>query len=73
MLQPESLGYEMKRHKLWFVDKYSKLFDQRKQAKQQWLQHPSQTNGDNMKSPRLETCRTLKNKRRDYLKYKKRA
>jgi hypothetical protein len=31
-----------------FTKKHSKLLNQRKQAKLQWLQNPSQTNGDNM-------------------------
>jgi hypothetical protein len=32
----------------WFDDECSKLIDRRKQAKLQWLQNPSQVNGDNM-------------------------
>jgi hypothetical protein len=40
----ESLGYyELKKHKPW-SDGYSKLLDQRKQAKLQWLQNPSELN-----------------------------
>jgi hypothetical protein len=39
----ESPGhYELKKHKLWFDEGCSKLLDQRKQAKLQWLQEPSQ-------------------------------
>jgi hypothetical protein len=30
--------YELKKHKPWFNEGYSKLLDQRKQAKLQWLQ-----------------------------------
>jgi hypothetical protein len=38
----ESLGYyELKQHKPWLTEGCSKLFDQRKQAKLQWLQDPS--------------------------------
>jgi hypothetical protein len=38
----ESLGYyELKKHKPWFDKGCSKLLDQRKQAKLQWLQDPN--------------------------------
>jgi hypothetical protein len=43
----ESLGYyEWKKHKPWCDKECSKLLDQRKQAKLQWLQDPSEINGD---------------------------
>jgi hypothetical protein len=39
----ESLGYfELKKHKPWFDKGCSKLLDQRKEAKLQWLQDPSE-------------------------------
>jgi hypothetical protein len=39
----ESLGYyELKKDKSWFDEGCSKLLDQRKQAKLQWLQEPRQ-------------------------------
>jgi hypothetical protein len=41
-----------------------------KQAKLQWLQNPSQINGDNLKNLRRETSRTFRNKKREYLKGK---
>jgi hypothetical protein len=45
----ESLGhYELKQHKPWFDEGCSKLLDQRKQAELQWLQDPSEINGDNL-------------------------
>jgi hypothetical protein len=46
----ESLGYcELKQHTPWFDKGRSKLLDQRKQAKLQWLQQdPSEINGDNL-------------------------
>jgi hypothetical protein len=45
----ESLGYyEFKKHKTWFNEGCSKLLDQRKQSKLQWLQYPSEINGDNL-------------------------
>jgi hypothetical protein len=37
----ESLGYfALKKHKTWFDEGCSKLLDQRKRAKLQWLQDP---------------------------------
>jgi hypothetical protein len=45
----ESEGYyELKKHKPWFNEGCSKLLDQRKQAKERWLQDPSEINGDNI-------------------------
>jgi hypothetical protein len=40
--------YEFWKHNSWFDEGYSKLLDQRKQAKRQWLQDPSEINGDNL-------------------------
>jgi hypothetical protein len=43
----ESLGYfEFKKHKPWFDGGCSELLDQRKEAKLQWLQDPSEINGN---------------------------
>jgi hypothetical protein len=39
---------ELKQQKALFNDEYSKLSGQWKQPKLQWLQNPSQANGDNM-------------------------
>jgi hypothetical protein len=51
----ESLSYhDLKKHKPWFSAGCSKLLDQRKQAKLQWLQDPSEINGDNMSSIKCE-------------------
>jgi dsDNA-specific endonuclease/ATPase MutS2 len=48
--------YELKQHKPWFhEEECSKLLDQTKQAKFQWLQNSSHINGDNMNSIRHET------------------
>jgi hypothetical protein len=44
--------YELKKHKPWFDEGFSELLDQRKQAKLQWLQDPSEINGDNLKNIR---------------------
>jgi hypothetical protein len=67
----ESLCYfEFKKHKPWFGEGCSKLLDQRKQAKFQWLQDPSEINGDNLKNVRREASRQFRNKKREYLKDK---
>jgi flagellar motility protein MotE (MotC chaperone) len=64
----QSLGYyELKKHKPWFNRRCSKLLDQRKQAKLQSLQDPSEINGDNLNNLRREAFR---NKKWEYLKYK---
>jgi hypothetical protein len=47
-----------------------KLLDQRKQAKLQWLQDPSEINGDNLNNIRREASRHFRNKKREYLKGK---
>jgi hypothetical protein len=44
--------------------------EQRKQAKLQCLQDPSEINGDNLNNVRLEASRHFKNKKREYLKDK---
>jgi hypothetical protein len=45
-----SLGYYVLKHEPWFNKGCTKLLDQRKQAKLQWLQDPSRINGDNLNS-----------------------
>jgi hypothetical protein len=63
----ESLSYyELKKHKPWFDEGCSESLDQRKQAKLQWLQDPSEINGDNLNNVRRETSRLF----REYLKDK---
>jgi hypothetical protein len=67
----ESVGYfEMKKHKPLSDKGCSELLDQRKQAKLQWLQDPSQINGDNLNSVRCEASRYFRNEKREYLKDK---
>jgi hypothetical protein len=67
----ETLGYyELKQHKPWFNKGCSELLDERKQAKLQWLQDPSEINGDNLNSVRREISRHFRNKKRKYLKGK---
>jgi hypothetical protein len=59
----ESLGYfELKKHKPWSDQACSKLSDQRRQAKLQLLQDPSEINEDNRKIMRCEVSRYFRNK-----------
>jgi hypothetical protein len=44
------------------------LVDQRKQAKLQWLQDPSEVNENNLSNVRRDTSRHFRNKKREYLK-----
>jgi hypothetical protein len=61
----ESLGYfELKKHKPWFDEGCSKLLDQRKQVKLQWLQDPSKINGDNVNNVRREASRHFRSKKK---------
>jgi hypothetical protein len=67
----ESLGYfESKQQNPWFDEGCSKLLGQRKQAKLQWLQNPSEINGVNLNNVRHEASRYFRNKKREYLKNK---
>jgi hypothetical protein len=67
----ENPGYHRpKFNEPWFDDECSKLTDQQKQAKLQWLQNPSQISGDNLKNLRWETSRTFRKSKREYLKVK---
>jgi hypothetical protein len=67
----ENLGYcESKHRKPWFDEECSELVDQRKQAKLQWLQDPSEANEDNLSHVRQEASRHFRNKKREYLKDK---
>jgi hypothetical protein len=67
----ECIGhYETKRHKPWFDEECSKLVDQSKLAKLQWLQEPSVVNEDNMSNVRREASRHFRKKKRKYLKDK---
>jgi len=43
---------------------------QRKQAKMQWVQDPSQRNVDNLNTVRAEASRHFRNKKKAYLKAK---
>jgi hypothetical protein len=62
----ETIGYyELKKHKSWFDIGCSKLLDQRKQARFQWLQDPSKLNGDNLNNIGCEASRHFRNKKRN--------
>jgi hypothetical protein len=59
----ESLGYfELKKHKPWFDEGCSELLDRGKQAKLQWLQDPSEINGDYLNNVSCGASRYFKNK-----------
>jgi hypothetical protein len=61
----ESLGYfELNKHKTWFDEGRSKLLDQRRQAKLQWLQDPSEIIGGNLNNVRREANTYFRNKKR---------
>jgi hypothetical protein len=63
----ESLSYcELKKHKLY--EGSSEVLDQRKQAKLQWLQDPSEINRDNLNNIRREASRRFRNKKGELLK-----
>ena len=54
----ESIGlYELKQHKSWFYEECLHFLDERKQAKMQWVQDPSQSNVDNVNNVRREAGR----------------
>jgi hypothetical protein len=62
--------YELKKNKPWFEEICSKLLDQKKQAKLQWLQYPSEINGDDLNNIRRKAGRHFRKKERKYPKHK---
>jgi len=60
----------LKQHESWFDEECSKLLDQRKWAKLQWLQNPSQTNGGSVNNLTPEMSRIFRKKKKEYLKEK---
>ncbi|KAJ4438181.1 hypothetical protein ANN_14120, partial [Periplaneta americana] len=67
----QSIGYyETKKKKPWFDEDCCMVVERRKQAKLKFLQDPDEDNRDNYFNERLEASRTLRNKKRDYLKEK---
>ena len=66
----DSLGlHGLKQHKPWSDEERLGFLDQRKQAKMQWVQDPSQSKVDNLNNVRCEAGRHFRNKK-DYLKAK---
>jgi hypothetical protein len=60
----ESLGYyELKKHKPCIHEGCSKLFDQKKQTRMQFLENPSEINVDNLNNIRCEASRHFRNKK----------
>jgi hypothetical protein len=65
----ERIGmHEMKQHKTFFDEECVGILDQRKQAKMQWIQDPSQSNVDNLNNVRRAASRHFRIKRRHILK-----
>jgi hypothetical protein len=60
----------LKQHKPQIDEKCSKLLEQRKQAKLQWLQNPNLTNGDYVNNVSHDTGRNFGNRKTEYLKEK---
>jgi hypothetical protein len=58
----------MKQYKPRFDEECLGILDQRKQAKMQWIQDPSQSNIDNMNNVRRDASRHFRNKKKAYLK-----
>jgi hypothetical protein len=67
MLDKKSAGcYELKEHQLWLDQRCSELLDKKKQAKLQWLQHPSEMNGVDLNSIIHNVSKHFRNKKTDY-------
>ena len=62
--------HEWKQHKPWFDEECLGFLDQRKRAKMQWVQDPSQSNLDNLNSVRCEVSRHFRKKKKAYLRAK---
>jgi hypothetical protein len=57
-----------KQYKPWFDKECLVMLDQRKQAKIEWIQDPSQSNVDNLNNVRRDASRRFRNKKKAYLK-----
>jgi hypothetical protein len=60
----------LKQYKPCFDEKCLGFSDQRKQAKMQWKQDPSQCNVDNLNNVRRDASRYFRNNKKAYLKAK---
>jgi hypothetical protein len=58
----------LKKHQPWFGKGCPKSLGQRKQAKLQWLQDPSEINGEYLNYVRCEASKYFRSKKREYLK-----
>ena len=54
--------HELKQHKPWFYEECLHFLDERKQAKLQWIQDPSQRNVHNLNNVRREASRHFRKK-----------
>jgi len=65
----ESLSvHELKENKPWFDEECLGFYDQRKQAKMQWIQDPSQSDVDNLNNVGREVSRHFRNRKKAYLR-----
>jgi len=62
--------HEFKQNKPWFDEECLGFLDQKKWAKMQWIQDPSQSNVDNLNIVRHEVSRHFRNKKKAYLRAK---
>ena len=60
----DSLGLHELKNKPWFDEEFLGFWYQRKRAKTQWIQDPSQSNVDILNNVRHEVRRHIRNKRR---------
>jgi hypothetical protein len=60
----------LKQNKPWFDEECLGFLDQRKQAKMQWIQGPSQRNVDNLNNVSCEVSRHSRNKNEAYTRAK---
>ena len=58
----------MKQNKPWFDEECLGFLDQRKRAKMQWIQDPSQINVDILNNVRREVGRHFRDKKKAYLR-----
>ena len=61
---------DQKKYEPWIDQEYLCLLDRRKQAKMQWMQDPSQSNGENLNKVRRDASKHFRNKKKGYLKAK---
>jgi len=57
----------LKQHKPWFDKECLRFLDQKKQAKMQWVQGRSQSNGDNLNNVRCEARRHFRNQKKRHI------